>query len=297
MRLPQKCFLFTLLTLTRRSIDVLIQVGGSDYAVMSLAYHEKLSRKPRMLPVLEKLNEIFKKLQECAAALRRPSLDDEAGFEWTSDTAKLVGVDALSDDLEIATQELDLLFSDLGTMVLCNLEDRIKIIISETEEKQRSASILSSWDELETELVDNQEIFEEDVKNHEEAIKTFFQLLLDERKAENGDFYNHSRNGSQDTRALSSIGMMPPVATTSGNDVLDHSNDSPQKSRSSLTESEGLVAARRTKPLNTRPKRASVLFVDLNNTGKLGTYFACSYCVELLSASHSLSEAYDARIS
>jgi len=276
VRLSLEMWFFTLLTSSRNSIKLLIEVGGNPYAIMSLAYHEKLSRKPRMLPVLERLNEIFKNLQDFAATLRHPSPDDEAGFEWTSDSAKLKCVDELGHDLETATRELDVLFSDLGTMVLCNLEDRIKIIVNETEEKQRSASILSSWDELETELVDNQEILEEDVKDHEQAIKTFLQLLLGERKAENGDFYNRYRTGSLGACTSSSIGMIPPIPTSSVNHVLDYSDDSPQKSRSSLTESDSLVAARQNKPLNTRPKRASVLFVDLNNTGKLSSCFACS---------------------
>jgi hypothetical protein len=259
---------------------VLIEVGGNRHAVMSLAYHEKLSRKPRMLPVLQNLNETFKNLQDLAATLRRPSPDDEAGFEWTSDSAKLGVVDELGHDVEIATRELDTLFSDLGTMALCNLEDRIKIIVNETEEKQRSASILSSWDELQTELVDNQEILEEDVKTHEPAIKTFLQLLLDERKAENGDFYNRCRTSSVSACTVSSIGMMPAAPISSGNHVLDDPNASPQKSRSSLTESDTLVAARQMKPLVTRPKRASVLFVDLNNTGKLSSNVARSSCLK-----------------
>jgi hypothetical protein len=267
-----------LLTSSRHTINVLIEVGGNRHAVMSLAYHEKLSRKPRMLPVLESLNEAFKNLQDLAATLRRPSPDDEAGFEWTSDSAKLGVVDELGHDVEIATRELDTLFSDLGTMALCNLEDRIKIIVNETEEKQRSASILSSWDELETELVDNQEILEEDVKTHEPAIKTFLQLFLDERKAENGDFYNRYRTSSVSACTVSSIGIIPPAPISSGNHVLDDANASPQKKRSSLTESDSLVAARQMKPLVTRPKRASVLFVDLNNTGKLSSDVACFSC-------------------
>jgi hypothetical protein len=275
-----KRLLFTLLTSSRHTINVLIEVGGNRHAVMSLAYHEKLSRKLRMLPVLENLNETFKNLQDLAATLRRPSPDDEAGFEWTSDSAKLGFVDELGQDVEIATRQLDTLFSDLGTMVLCNLEDRIKIIVNETEEKQRSASILSSWDELVAELVDNQEILEEDVKNHEPAIKTFLHLLLDERKAENGDFYNRYRTGSISACTVSSIGMMPPAPISSGNHGLVDPNASPQKSRSSLTESDSLVAARQTKPLVKRPKRASVLFVDLNNTGKSSSNVACSSCLK-----------------
>lgn len=255
---------------------MLIEVGGNPHGVTSLAYHEKLSRKPRMLPVLEKLNDIFKNLQDCAATLRRPSSDVDVGFEWICDSTRMECVDELGRDVEIATRELDILFSDLGTMVLCNLDDRIRIIVNETEEKQRSASILSSWDELETELVDNQEILEEDVRTHEQAIKTFLKLLLDERKAEDGDFCHHYRTGSLGACTSASTGMMPPLPILGANHVLDHSNASPQNSRSSLTESDSVLAARQIKPLKTRPKRASILFVDLNNTGKLSPCVVCS---------------------
>ena len=248
-----------LLILTSETRRVIIEIGRAKHDVKSLSYHEHLTRKPAMLPILERMTDILKGLQKLEGLIKTE-------FEWALEGEQMSQVDQFRHNLELSSLELKSLFSDIDTMLLCNLEDHIRLIINETKEKQRSTSVLSSWDELEAELVDVQDISEDDVRDHQKAILSFLRLEAEEWFTIDGDGSLHIRSGS--------VGNGSTVVLTSD---LSPADEQPSdignallgKSRSSITESDSITTSRMADAPKPRPKRISVLFVDLNNTGML----------------------------
>jgi hypothetical protein len=216
-----------------------------------------------MLPTLE-MTGVLKHLQKFEGVIKTLVEDNETGFDWALEGEPLSQVDRFRQELELCSRELKSLFGDIDTMLLCNLEDHIRIIINETKEKQRSASVLSSWDELEAELVDVQDISEDDVRTHQKAILSFQRLEAEEWFTTDSDGCLHIRSGS-----IGNASTIMPTSELSPADEQrpDLGNALPGKSRSSITESDSIPSSRMVDTPKPRPKRISVLFVDLNNTG------------------------------
>lgn len=223
-----------------------------------------------MLPKLERMTEILKGLQKLESVVKTLVEDSEIEFEWAVEGEYLSQVENSRQELELSSRELRSHFGDIDTMLLCNLEDHIRIIINETKEKQRSTSVLSSWDELEAELVEEQDISEDDVRTHQKAILSFLRLEAEEWFTTDNDGCLHIRSAS--------IGNVSTIVPTSEHSPGDAPGDEPRpdlgnallgKSRSSVTESDSIPSSRMIDAPKPRPKRISVLFVDLNNTGML----------------------------
>ena len=265
---PSASRLLTFISETRR---VIIEIGRAKHDMKSLSYHEYLTRKPAMLPTLEKMTQILKSLQKQEGLIKTLVQGSETGFEWAAEGELMSEIDQLRHNLELSSLELKSVFGDIDTMLLCDLEDHIRLIVNETKEKQRSTSVLSSWDELQAELVDVQDISEDDVRAHKKAILSFLGLEAEEWFTTDSGGSLHLRNGS--------IGNASTIMMTSD---ISHADEQPSdigdgllgKSRSSITESESILVSDGPKP---RPKRISVLFVDLNNTGTLASALAFGF--------------------
>lgn len=222
-----------------------------------------------MLPKLDKMKDILKGLQKLEGVVKKLVGDSETEFEWAFEGEVMSRVEHFREELELSSRELKRLFGNIDTMLLCNLEDHIRIIINETKEKQRSTSVLSSWDELEAELADEQDISEDDVRTHQKAILSFLRLEVEEWFISDNDGSLHTRSGS-----VGNVSSIMPTSELSPADEQhpDLGNTLLGKSRSSVTESDSIPSSRLADAPKLRPKRTSVLFVDLNNTGML--YFA-----------------------
>lgn len=217
-----------------------------------------------MLPILEKMTNVLKGLQKLEGVIKTSVENSETEFAWTLDGEPMNQVDHFRQALELSSMELKNLFDDVDTMLLCNLEDHIRIIINETKEKQRSTSVLSSWEELEAELVDVQDISEDDVRSHQKAILSFLRLEAEEWFTTDSDGCLHSRSGSIGNAST----VMPTSELSPGDEQRpDIGNALLGKSHSSITESDSVPSSRMADAPKPRPKRISVLFVDLNNTG------------------------------
>jgi hypothetical protein len=261
--------LHALLTLASETRSVIIEIGRAKHDVKSLSYHEHLSRKLAMVPKLDKMKDILESLQKLEGVTRTVVGDSETEFEWALEGKAMSEVEHFREELELSSRELKRLFADIDTMLLCNLEDHIRIIINETREKQRSTSVLSSWDELEAELADEQDISEDDVRTHQKAILSFLRLEVEEWFISDNDGSLHTRSGS--------IGNVSSIMAISELSPADEQQPDPGtsllgKSRSSVTESDSFLSLRMADAPKPRPKRISVLFVDLNNTGT--SYFS-----------------------
>jgi hypothetical protein len=256
--------LYALLNLASETRTVIIEIGRAKHDVRSLSYHEHLTRKPAMLPKLEKMTDVLKGLQKLESVIKTFVGNSETEFEWAVEGEQMSQVECSRQELELSSRELKSLFGDIDTMLLCNLEDHIRIIINETKEKQRSTSVLSSWDELEAELVEEQDISEDDVRTHQKAILSFLRLEAEEWFTTDNDGCLHIRSAS--------VGNVSTIMPTSEHSPGDEPRPDPGntllgKSRSSVTESDSIPSSRMVDAPKPRPKRTSVLFVDLNNTG------------------------------
>jgi len=217
-----------------------------------------------MLPTLNTMTDILKGLQKLEGLIKTGVKDSVIEFEWALEGEQINQVDKLRRGLELSSLDLKSLFSNIDTMLLCNLEDNIRIIINETKEKQRSTSVLSSWDELETELVDIQDISEDDVRDHQKAILSFLRLEAEESFTIDVDGNMRLRSGSVGNASTLMLASDLSVAEEQPPDI---GNVQPRKSHSSITESDSIPLSRVADVPKPRPKRVSVLFVDLNNTG------------------------------
>lgn len=266
--------MYALLKFASETRRVIIEIGRAKHDVKSLSYHERLTRKPAMLPKLNKMKDILESLQKLEGVIKTLVGDSETEFEWALEGEAMSQVEHFREELELSSRELKRLFADIDTMLLCNLEDHIRIIINETREKQRSTSVLSSWDELEVELADEQDISEDDVRTHQQAILSFLRLEVEEWFISDNDGSLHTRSGS--------IGNVSSIMPTSELSPGDEQQPDPGtsllgKSHSSVTESDSIPLSRIADTPKPRPKRISVLFVDLNNTGM--SYFSRILCL------------------
>ena len=243
----------------------MVDVGGDVYEVNTLSYHENLNRKQLMLPVLTQLDRIMQELRDLEPDLKAPTPDEPEVMEWRQLPKHSQKLEGLCWELEEGDHELNAVFQDLGTMVLCNLEDRIKNLMAEIREKQRSTSVLSNWEELEIALVDDQEITTDDVQRHQNAVRSFVKVLLTV-ELENGDIDlpRHIRNGSIGGSASVSAFPLSPDRGQAHTTTVGSSAQG--KTGSSVTESDKTPIDRPFGMLGLKPKRLSVLFVDLNNT-------------------------------
>jgi hypothetical protein len=123
----------------------------------SLFYHERLARKARMNLVLARIDGTFKELQQLSDDLNVVAEDDFTA-SWKSDMPQFERVGPLCETLSGDTSDLSTLFRELGTLTLCNIDDRLKFILNQAQDKERSSSVLYSWDELEVELADGQDV-------------------------------------------------------------------------------------------------------------------------------------------
>src|SRR6266498_3144511 len=128
-----------------------------------------------MIPILSQLDESLKTLQAVATKFQETGSEDGDSGSWNSGCPSFEEAQSACAYLKKRCMELGTLFKDLGTLVLCNFDDRIQQILSETKDRQRSSSILHDWDELEVELIDDELISAEDVQHHKGAITSFMK--------------------------------------------------------------------------------------------------------------------------
>lgn len=216
-----------------------------------------------MIPILSDLDQSLKILQADLNYLRECSAESEDFISWSKDCLSFQEALHAADDLKTQTSALTSLFQDLGTLVLCSLDDRIKQILNETKDRQRSSSILYEWDELEQELIDDESISAEDVEQHKSAILSFMSHLLQEKEA--ADRANPAISNSGDTLEASSYSKSPvqpsPFARKGEGSTSEVAHSTSSLSGSLPELSWKAVGS----PI--KPKRISVLFVDWDNTG------------------------------
>jgi hypothetical protein len=224
-----------------------------------------------MLPILEKMTDFLKGLQKLEGLIKTLVEGNKMEFEWAIEGEQMSAVDQFCHKLELSSLELKTLFADIDTMLLCNLEDHIRLIINETKDKARSTSVLSSWDELEVELVNVQDVSEDDVRTHQKAILSFLRVEAEEWFIVDGDGSLHVRSGSVGNASTvvltSELSPADEQLTDIGNALL----------HSSITESDSIPVARMADAPKPRPKRISVLFVDLNNTSMLSLSLSLAF--------------------
>lgn len=231
----------------------------------SLYYHERLSRKGPMISVLSQLDDSLKTLRALVVELQGPASEDEAhlGF-WNSSCSSFEMAQKASENMTKHSVELTSLFKGLGTLVLCNLDDRIKQILNEIKDRQRSDSIFDDWDELETSLVDEL-LSVEDVRRHKGAITAFVKHIMEEKESVeriNPDFSNSDTlEASSNSKSPVSAAQPAPISRKS-----EASTPELEKNASTLAEPAGDLNWKDI-GLSVKQKRISVLFVDWDNTG------------------------------
>jgi hypothetical protein len=235
-----------------------------------------------MIPILSQLDDSLKTLQTLVVKLQGPVSEDEevVGF-WNSSCPSFEEAQKASESMTKRSIELSSLFKGLGTLVLCNLDDRIKQILNEIKDRQRSDSIFNDWDELEAELVDEL-LSAEDVERHKGAIMAFTKHLVEEKESAERVALTFSNSdtleASSHSKSLASPIPLAPVGRKS-----ECSTSELGQNASSLSGSLDDLNWNNIGP-SIRPKRISVLFVDWDNTG------ISSYHVILQSISDTIGE-------
>jgi hypothetical protein len=231
----------------------------------SLYYHERLSRKGQMIPILSQLDESLKTLQAAVEKFQEPITEDDHSGSWDSSSHSFEEAQIASGCTTKRSMELSSLFQGLGTLVLCNLDDRITQILKETKDRQRSISILHDWDELEMELIDNELISAEDVQHHKGAIISFMKQLVEDKEDAERIYHTISNSDTLELSSHSKSNILPERAgpiTRNSEGPASESGQSVSSLTGSLVESSWNGVG-----LSVRPKRISVLFVDWDNTG------------------------------
>lgn len=225
-----------------------------------------------MIPILLQLDESLKVLQAVVAKLQEPATEDEESGSWNSSCLSFEEAQSASEYMAKRSTELSSLFKGLGTLVLCNLDDRITQILNETKDRQRSSSILHDWDELQVELIDDELISAEDVQHHKGAIMSFMKQLVEEKEAAERIYLTFSNSDTLEASSHSKLNVSPvqpgPIdrrsegpASELGESVSSHSGFLPESGWKDVRPS-------------VRPKRISVLFVDWDNTGTSSYHIA-----------------------
>ena len=262
-----------LLTTSSRTKALLEKIEGESADATTLVYHEKLLRKDEMLPVAQSISAALTTMRKRLDELRHESGVEADSLQWPPSDTDFSKVETLCHELDALCERLESVFLDLGSsIVLANIEDRIKIIVTESLNRERSTSILYSWKDLSVVLMDTEELSETDISPHEAAINSLIGFLIEGQECLENDQMNRSlRNGS--------IGQAPSLSILSGDGESLH--DQPgiklnerrgSKASSSLTPSEPVQnnngpevhGDQPERPVN--PDRLSGLFVDLNNT-------------------------------
>ena len=216
-----------------------------------------------MVPTLNSMARSLKSIEKLEPVLRVPMDDNESCFEWLLESEHLGEIEKHCQDLSFSSKDLKSAFDNVDIMLLCNLEDHIRIIVHETKEKQRSDTVLTAWDELEGELVDKHEFSKEDVSKHQTAILSFLRLILDDRSTTDGSSYQDTRSGSIGN---SSMIILDSDISLAGNQQPEFEAITKENYRSRVGDSDNLFLSQPTDAPK-RPIRTSVLFVDRNNTG------------------------------
>ncbi|KAL9115515.1 MAG: hypothetical protein Q9227_000836 [Pyrenula ochraceoflavens] len=245
--------------------DAIVDVNYEVSDPSTLMYHENLSRKKRMEPIINQINQILRQLTRMEGIFKVSTPESELGYIWTCRERDILEADRLSEDLANKTDSLQVIFRDFGTIVLCNIEDRIKLIVGEVKARERSKSVLSSWEEMESNLTGNMDVTAGDVSRHQEAIQSFMRILTDDQELKDMEAQARNETGSIGESSRSRIGFgsftSPPPLSESLPNRLGFA-----KSRSSLSGSEALEISSAIEVARMKPKRTSVLFIDLNNT-------------------------------
>jgi hypothetical protein len=218
-----------------------------------------------MIPILSQLDDSLKTLQAVVAKLQEAVSEDEDSGSWNCSCSLFEEAQSASEYMTKRSMELSSLFKDLGTLVLCNLDDRITQILSETKDRQRSNSILHDWDELEVELIDDESISAEDVQHHKGAITSFMKHLVEEKEAAERIHLAFSNSGTLEASSHSKS----PVSPVSPSPIARKSEGSTSELGQSVSSLSGSLPELNWKGVgpSVRPKRISVLFVDWDNTG------------------------------
>jgi hypothetical protein len=232
-----------------------------------------------MIPILSQLDEYLKLLQAKVAKFQEPATEDEESGSWNSSCPSFEDAQSTSEFMTKRSTELSSLFKDLGTLVLCNLDDRITQILNETKDRQRCSSILHDWDELEVELIDDELISAKDVQQHKGAIMSFMKRLVEEKEAVERIYLTFSNSDTLEASSHSKSHVSPvqpsPIAQKSegpaselGQSVSSHLGSLPESSWKDVRPS-------------VRPKRISVLFVDWDNTGTSSDHIASQFISDI----------------
>ncbi|KAL9621268.1 MAG: hypothetical protein Q9160_004289 [Pyrenula sp. 1 TL-2023] len=243
------------------TVDVNYEVQDAN----SLSYHENLSRKKRMEPIIKQINQTLDQLTRLESSFKFETSEGDTPYIWVCKDEDVQKASSLSKELDHGTGDLQVIFRDFGTIVLCNIEDRMKIIVREVKARERSKSILSSWDELEASLVDGLDVTTEDTQRHQEAIQSFLRLLTDDEEVRDVEAQARVDTSSITESSRSRVQFPPfnppPTPPKDNGRLID-----PAKSKSSLSSSDALSLSRPVPASKVKPKRTSVLFVDLSNT-------------------------------
>jgi hypothetical protein len=240
----------------------MLEIQDGTQELQSLYYLEKLTRKETMEATLRALNDSLKQIQELVDKFKSRTTEDE--IEWVVDESTMQTVQNATKDLAKQTSDLDLLFRDLGTLILASLEDRLKSILQETKDGRRQHTILHSWDELEVELADGHDVRIDDVRNHRSCILSWVKLVTEEQESSRRDSLAFSDTFQDSINSPLHSTSSPKVAFQKSEGSVSEIGHS----RSSFTGSLPSEVAWTGHGLTDKPKRASVLFVDWNNEGE-----------------------------
>jgi hypothetical protein len=232
-----------------------------------------------MIPILSQLDEYLKLLQAVVAKFQEPTTEDEESSSWNSCCPSFEDAQSTAEYMTKHSSELSLLFKDLGTLVLCNLDDRITQILNETKDRQRSSSILHDWDELEVELIDNELISTKDVQQHKGAIMSYMERLAEEKEAAERIYLTFSNSDTLEasSHSKSHISPVQPSAIAQKSEgPASQLGQSVSSNLESLPES----SWKGVRP-SVRPKRISVLFVDWDNTGTSSYHIASQFISDI----------------
>lgn len=218
-----------------------------------------------MEPIINQINYTLRQLTRLEGSFKSETPDGNVPYVWVCKDQDVRKASALSQELDKGTDDLQVIFKDFGTIVLCNIEDRMKLIVREVKARERSKSILSSWDELESSLADGLDVTTEDIQRHQEAIQSFLRILTDDQEVREVEAQARIDTSSITESSRSRV-IFPPFNPPPTPPKDQHSRTNQPKSKSSLSSSEAFSLTLPV-PLNkVKPKRTSVLFVDLSNT-------------------------------
>lgn len=245
-----------------------------------------------MEPIIKQINQTLQHLIRLEGRFKSETPDGDVPYVWICKDEDVQKGSRLAQELDTGTGDLQVIFKDFGTIVLCNIEDRMKLIVREVKGRERSKSILSSWDELESSLVDGLDVTSEDTHRHQETIQSFLRHLTDDQEVRDVEAQarvdTSSITESSRSRVIYPPFNPPPTPPKDGKSIANQ-----PKSKSSLSSSEALSLIQPIPTNKVKPKRTSVLFVDLSNTER--SPMAQAY-LEHLMVDHASLAQYFSRV-